>query len=504
MTQQTPTALPGGAQPHGSTILDRWRQRQRQGDEQARADAEADFRRRFPEYGVTSVIDRLRATEYERLDRLGQVYLDYTGGSLYAESQLRAHLALLREHVLGNPHSTNPTSRAATELVERTRAAVLSFFNAPPDEYALVFTPNASGALRLVGEAYPFAPGGDLLLSCDNHNSVNGIREFARAGGVRHSYAPLTPGELRLDEGRLEELLGAARPDARRLFAFPAQSNFSGAQHSLEWIARAQARGWDVLLDAAAFAPTNRLDLRRWRPDFVSLSFYKLFGYPTGVGALIARRDALRKLRRPWFAGGTVALASALGDGHMLLEGEAGFEDGTVSYLSIPALAFGLRHLSAAGIDTIHTRVACLTGWLLGQLRSLRHRTGEPLVELYGPRDTRMRGGTVALNFLEPRGQLIDYRLVEHRANTLGISLRTGCFCNPGASEAARGLTATELEPFFRGGEPVTLERFRSTLGGRAPGAVRVSVGVASNFADVYAFAQFARGYLDQPAGEAQ
>jgi len=39
--------------------------------------------------------------------------------------------------------------------------------------------------------------------------------------------------------------------------------------------------------------PTNRLDLSRWHPEFVSLSFYKMFGYSTGVGCLLARRAAL-------------------------------------------------------------------------------------------------------------------------------------------------------------------------------------------------------------------
>ena len=58
--------------------------------------------------------------------------------------------------VFGNPHSLNPTSAAMTELVERARAAVLEFFRASPDEYVAIFTPNATGALRLVGEAYPF------------------------------------------------------------------------------------------------------------------------------------------------------------------------------------------------------------------------------------------------------------------------------------------------------------------------------------------------------------
>ena len=53
------------------------------------------------------------------------------------------------------------------------------------------------------------------------------------------------------------------------------------------------ARKWIVLLDAAAFVPTSRLDLSKWHPDFVTVSFYKMFGLPTGVGALIARKEAM-------------------------------------------------------------------------------------------------------------------------------------------------------------------------------------------------------------------
>ena len=101
--------------------------------------------------------EALRAREYGRLDRAGHVYLDYTGGSLYAARQLREHQALLEEGVFGNPHSSNPTSRAATEYVERARATVLRFFKADPAEYAVVFTPNASGALKHVGESYPLS-----------------------------------------------------------------------------------------------------------------------------------------------------------------------------------------------------------------------------------------------------------------------------------------------------------------------------------------------------------
>jgi selenocysteine lyase/cysteine desulfurase len=464
------------------------------------------FLERYPEYDAPA-IDRLRASEYARLDAQGQVYLDYTGGSLYAAAQLRQHLDLLAGGVFGNPHSASPTSLAATDLAEGARRAVLAHFNAPPEEYSAVFTLNASGAIKLVGEAYPFAPGSTCLLTADNHNSVNGLRELARARGARPAYVDVGLPHLTVPEADLRRRLEApAAPGAPRLFAYPAQSNFSGVQHPLEWVPRARALGWDVLLDAAAFAPTNRLDLSRWRPDFVALSFYKLFGYPTGVGCLIARKAALKRLRRPWFAGGTVTLASVRADGHRLAPGPAAFEDGTVSYLSLPAVTIGLRHLESVGLDAIHARVRALTGWLLAALPDLRHGNGRPLVRLYGPATTAGRGGTVAFNLLTSSGDVIDPGLVETGAAARRISLRTGCFCNPGASEAAFDLPPAELAPFFDrpadgedspAGEVAGFKR-RLAAAGRAVGAVRASFGIASTFADVAALLALLEAYRDQ------
>jgi molybdenum cofactor sulfurtransferase len=106
-------------------------------------------------------------------------------------------------------------------------------------------------------------------VSYDNHNSVNGIREFARRGGAEVVYVPVRPGDLRLDEALVRRALREHTECQHRLFAYPAQSNFSGVQHPLEWIDEARSLGWDVLLDSAAFAPTNRLDLSSVNPDFV-------------------------------------------------------------------------------------------------------------------------------------------------------------------------------------------------------------------------------------------
>jgi selenocysteine lyase/cysteine desulfurase len=452
----------------------------------------SDFHTGYPAVDLAD-LEALRAREYTRLDDQSHVYLDYTGAGLYATSQVRGHMAMLNSCVLGNPHSINPTSNAASEFARQTRASVLDFFNAPAEDYTVVFTANASGALKLVGEAYPFGSGSRLVLTVDNHNSVNGIREFARAVATPVTYVPIVAPDLQVEPRALRAALKRIAPGSNSLFAYPAQSNLSGVQHPLTWIAVAKEQGWDVLLDAAAFVPTNRLDIDHWQPDFVSVSFYKMFGYPTGIGCLIARRSALARLRRPWFAGGTIDIASVSLDAHELNPDEAGFEDGTLDFLGLPAIEIGIRYLREVGIDVVHDRVQALTGWLLTQLAALQHANGAPLVQIYGPTTLNARGGTVSFNILTGDGRLVDYHLVEAAAAEWNISLRGGCFCNPGASEVALGLTPSMLQPVFERARKAVRERTRQR---HEWGMVRVSTGIATTPADIDHLVQFLQIFM--------
>jgi molybdenum cofactor sulfurtransferase len=275
-------------------------------------------------YWKPNLIEHLRQKEFSRLDATGQVYLDYTGSGLYPESLIREYTQWLSNEVCGNPHSVSPASMASTHHIEAARASILQFFNASSDEYLVIFTLNASGGLKLVGESYPFEPKSRFVLTADNHNSVNGVREFAKAKGATVTYLPLDA-EMRVENLTLPEVDRLKH----NLFAYPAQSNFSGVRHSLDWIRVAQEEGYDVLLDAAAYVPTNALNLQEVRPDFVAISFYKMFGFPTGVGALIAKREVLGRLRRPWFGGGTVRFVSAQNSVHLLKTSSEAYEDGT-------------------------------------------------------------------------------------------------------------------------------------------------------------------------------
>jgi molybdenum cofactor sulfurtransferase len=412
---------------------------------------------------------------------------------------------MLAEQVLGNPHSVNPSSMETTRRVEQARAAVLDYFGGTGD-YTAIFTLNASGALKLVGEAYPFAPGGRLLLTADNHNSVNGIREFAQSRGARVDYAPLTRPELRIDQPALQALLAQADAGQSNLFAFPAQSNFSGVKHPLELVetARSQrlarAAGRRRLRAHQPPGPAHRVP--RFRGDVVlqDVRLPHRRGLPAG-----AQRDAGHACGAPGSAAARSTSPRCRGGMHVLSERRGRIRG---RHAELPGAFRRWKPVcatcSSVGIETIQTRVQALTGWLITRLLALKHSNGRPMVRLYGPASMVMRGGTLTLNFCDPNGHLVDYRRIEELAAQARISLRTGCFCNPGAGEAAEDLTEGDMRAAIeQAGRDINLQRFLQVMqsrGGKTAGAIRVSTGLASNFADVERFMRFAEGFRDQTA----
>ena len=435
-----------------------------------------------------------RNRELSRVVRSGVAYLDYTGAALYPESLVRDDTARLMENVLGNPHSENGPSRASSDGIAAARAALLDFLHADADEYAVILTANTTGACRLVAESFPFRTGSELLLAADNHNSVNGIREYARRAGAAVRTLGLDA-SLRLANAR-ESL--AHKPRGPSLFAFPAQSNFSGVRHPLGLIDTAHEFGWKVLLDVASYLGSCDLRLDRVKPDFVTLSLYKIAGYPTGLGALVARRDALDELLRPWFSGGTVKWASVQHQRHRLADAPEGFEDGTPSFLAARAVAPALDAVQAANRERLSWHLASLTSRLRTGLASLRHDNGTPMIRLLGPADGAGTGALVALTVTDQHGRVIPYWDVEAAARDAGIAVRGGCFCNPGCAEAAFSFPEAQVRSCLDTlGDDFTIPRFAACLEDQTVGAIRISMGLGSIAADVDRVIEFLGRYAD-------
>jgi molybdenum cofactor sulfurtransferase len=293
--------------------------------------------------------------------------------------------------------------------------------------------------------------------------------------------------------------------------------------------------GYNTLLDAAALAPTSAISLADMNVDAMAISFYKMFGFPTGMGALIARKSFLNSLVRPWFSGGTVDIVQVPGSivtmaddvnerfevwlsifSHIGRLGNNAAQDGTINYTNLAAVTSGLRLLSKY-IAFLPLRLSCLTHYLVTSLSSLRHtRTGTPVVRITSQPPTKKlkyvgeqsdTGSTVSFVFLsvsefpayfvylfrhsssvlKPEGEMLPLSFVEYAATRSNISLRTGCMCNPGGAAAMLGLEH-EMHKVYQGLKQATFE----VMLGRELGVVRLSLGLASNFYDVWRVVKFA------------
>lgn len=192
--------------------------------------------------------------------------------------------------------------------------SILEHFNTNSEEYSVIFTSGATGSIKTVAECFDYGKEceGSLIHLENNHTSVLGMRIYAK--NVK---------ELKVVEAF--NVLKNSRniseyENDNSLFVYPAQCNFSGTKFPLEWIDKVKegclnsivetkCSNWFVLLDSASYSSTNQLDLSKYKPDFVAISFYKMFGYPTGLGALIVKRSAETVLKKKYFGGGTVLMA---------------------------------------------------------------------------------------------------------------------------------------------------------------------------------------------------
>ncbi|XP_015882118.3 molybdenum cofactor sulfurase isoform X1 [Ziziphus jujuba] len=470
-------------------------------------------------------IDEIRATEFKRLD--GKVYLDHAGATLYSESQMEAIFKNLTANVYGNPHSQSDTSSATGDLVREARQQVLDYFKASPKEYSCIFTSGATAALKLVGESFPWSRNSCFMYTMENHNSVLGIREYALDQGasafaidieeetVHHklsngsaaSMGALQHQVQRRNEARFPE--NEPTGNVYNLFAFPSECNFSGLKFSLDLVKTIKKDSkrilggspfcnghWMVFIDAAKGCATEPPDLSQYPADFVCVSFYKIFGYPTGLGALLARNDAAKLLKKTYFSGGTVAASIADVDFVQRRKAvEELFEDGTISFLSIASILHGFRILNSLTVAAISQHTKSLAIYVRKMLLSLGHENGASVCIIYGCQDSKVLyrdfGPVISFNLKRPDGSWYGYREVEKLASLSGIQLRTGCFCNPGACAKYLGLSHLDLLSNIEAGHVCWDDH--DILNGKPTGAVRVSFGYMSTYEDAKSFIDFVR-----------
>ncbi|KAK6330357.1 hypothetical protein TWF696_003453 [Orbilia brochopaga] len=454
----------------------------------------------MPSY--TTKINDIRRKEYSYIN--DATYLDHAGCTLYPTSLMHRFAQDMTSNLFGNPHSASPSSMLSSIRVEDIRARVLKFFNADPEHFDLVFVANATAGIKVVMDGFRDLPGGYWYgYHRDAHNSLVGVRENAVSSRCFATDSEVDAWIAETDEDRA----GPAR-----LFAYPAQSNMNGRRSPLRWcgeVRRHKPRTF-TLLDSAAYLTTGCLDLSNAEdaPDFICMSFYKIFGYPDLGGLIVRKASADILTRRKYFAGGTVEMVLAVGASqHVKRSGiHETLEDGTLPFHNIVALGHALdvytelftspRHVSS------HASVLAKSAY--DRLSSLRYSNGAPVCEIHKDSqasydDSTTQGPTVAFNVRRPDGSWLGKSIVESAAIAHGIHMRSGGVCNPGGTATVLQLSPTEMNKNYDAGQ--RCGDTNDVMGGKPTGILRISLGAMSSMEDVDRFLMFMKEWCVKQDG---
>ncbi|KZV55859.1 molybdenum cofactor sulfurase [Dorcoceras hygrometricum] len=503
----------------------------------------------LPQYLNTALADEIRAQEYRHLSLSNHVCLDYVGQGLFSYSQLQdcnpaAEIASSSSSVAVSPSqvdmevpffdisykSVNLSSCLLhgcqdSEFEARTRKRILRYMNVLEEDYTLVFTANQSSAFRLLADSYPFMSNQNLLTVYDYENeAVEAIIESARRKGARTLSAVFSWPSFRVNSKKLRKIIvNKNKPKNRGLFVFPLQSRVTGSQYSYQWMNLARENGWHVLLDACALSAKEMetLGLSLFHPDFLIGSFFKIFGEnPSGFCSLIVKKSSISDLTQSSTSMGIVSLIPAKGPlqktafdqiihqtpSHKDRDQESQ-ANGTKSKQKQPLISEiieldkkddssgdpgiefrGLDHADKLGLVLISRRNRCLTNWLVNALLSLRHPhsgNGIPLIRIFGPKIKLNRGAAIAFNVYDWKGERVDPILVQKLADRNKISVSCAFLKNVLLSENSQ----EEKEKI--------LEKSKNGKGDYGIGVASISIGLPTNFEDVYRLWSFISRFLD-------
>ncbi|KAJ8766115.1 hypothetical protein K2173_021632 [Erythroxylum novogranatense] len=358
----------------------------------------------------------------------------------------------------------------------------------------------------------------------------------------------------------LKKVVSKKKKKKRGLFVFPVQSKMIGTRYSYLWMSIAQENGWHVLLDACALGAKHMetLGLSLFKPDFLVCSFYKVFGdNPSGFGCLFVKKSSasifsdlststsmgivkIVPAKRPyqhsedWSSASieTQSIVELHSDGivqescslptssgqheidktHEKTEHNAEQKASKIDSLGKSSEIFekctnetlelecgGLNQADSIGLITITARARVLINWLVNGLMKLQHPNSEnglPLVRLCGPKVKFYRGPAVSFNVFDWKGEKIDTLLVQKLAERNNISL--GC----GFLENIRFSDKNEEERVYASETRTSEKRVKGSNTKRDEphcgiSVVTATVGLLTNFEDVYRLWAFVSRFLD-------
>ena len=302
----------------------------------------------------------------------------------------------------------------ATELYEKSREKIANFINVGPEE--IVFTRNTTESINLIAHSWArsnLKKDDDIVITeLEHHSNIVPWQILCQEIGTRLEYVGIDENGF-LDLEHMIELISLKKV---KLVSLSHMSNVLGTIVPIERIIKvAHEHGIPVIVDGAQSVPHMPVNVKNMDCDFLVFSAHKMLG-PTGVGVLYAKKEFLEKMR-PFMGGGDM-IKEVFKFHTNYNEVPYKFEAGTPNIADVVGFGAAIDYLEKIGMENIRRHEITLTEYALESILSLKY------VTVYGPRDTKYRGGVISFNIADIHPHDLATIMNDH-----GIAIRSGHHC---------------------------------------------------------------------------
>jgi selenocysteine lyase/cysteine desulfurase len=354
------------------------------------------------------------ATDEKFWKKIAKKYYELDGDYINLENgyygiQPKPVLEVFQKNVVkANAQAARFARKDYPAIAAAAKKDVAAFLGVADDE--IIITRNATEALNIAIQGYPFKQGDEVILNqLDYFSMIETFRMLEKRGeiSVKEFEMPLLPES----EEEIVEIYRKLITDKTRVILLTHVSNINGLIVPVAKIAAmAKERGVDVITDSAHALGQIRFSLKELNSDFVGMNLHKWIGNPVGAGILYVKKERIKELK-PLFGDTAAAETNINKLAHF----------GTTPFAVMMTIPTSLAFQQQLGIERISARLHYLKSVWVNELKQ------HPNVDVVVPAEFSCAIASFRIKN-KTAVEAADYLLTQHKIFTVARTLgKDGC-----------------------------------------------------------------------------
>ncbi|HUR65124.1 MAG TPA: aminotransferase class V-fold PLP-dependent enzyme [Chitinophagaceae bacterium] len=363
----------------------------------------------------TKDLEQEGAADDERFwKQFARKYYDVTGDYINLENGYYGLQSkpVLEAYLKNISYINREAIRFARKVYPDTFIAIkkeLATFLGVSDE-EIIITRNATEAMNIAIQGYPFKKGDEVLLNqLDYYSMIETFRMLEKRGEIK--VKPFDMPLLPANEEEIVEVYRAAITPQTKVILLTHVSNVNGLVIPVAKIAAiAREKGIDTMTDSAHALGQIPFSLPALGSDFVGMNLHKWIGNPIGAGVLYVKKERIQEMGA--FFGDIASPGNSINKlAHF----------GTTPFAVIMTIPDSLRFHQQVGVERISARLHYLKSLWVNELQE------DAGIEVVTPVD--LSRAIASFRIKDKRaGEVADHLLKQHGILTIARSLgNDGC-----------------------------------------------------------------------------